>query len=1098
MSKHQTQSNSATPGNPVTKDKKNRKQPQSKLRKFLKISMITAIVLFVLAGGAGAGYVAKIIRTTPKFNIHSFTDLSASSIMYDRNGSVIGTMDQEGNRELIKSVKDVSPYLKNAFIAGEDKDFYHHIGINPLALARAAFQDLIGHKIMSGASTITQQTVKLVMFPLQQQTIQRKIQEVVLALQLEREMTKDEILTTYMNWIYFGQSSSLTNLYGVKSASKAIFDVTPDHLNLAQAAFLAAIPNNPSYYSPFLHPDHTIERQHYILDQMLADGLITKADYSAAMNFDVKASMKHSKQVAAMKDPFVFEHAVSDVVDILKQKEHLDTTDQARQLLDRGGFKIYTTIDGKLQQDVDQVFNNDKNFWPPISYSYKDAQGKTQELKNVLEQAGATLIDNKTGEILAMGGGRDFQHDQNDHTVLPRQPGSSIKPLGDYGPAINEKVLSPASVIDDVPMQWSDPNSPNGKYFPMNWDHKFHGLLTAREALVQSYNIPAIKVLQKITPQVGMGYVEKMGITTLTKSDKENLSSAIGGLSQGLEVQQETGAYTTFPNNGVWHKPYMITKIVDLNGHTIYENKPETREIFSPQASWLTTNMMQDVVKRGTASIVGNHFPGKPIAGKTGTTDDDKDAWFVGFTPKFSLGIWVGYDIPHTLTNPAVGMYEGHRPLNLWNDIMDKVFAQYPNQGTFKRPDGLVQMEVSNKSGLLPTALVKETHSVTTDWFIKGTEPTKPDDVLVQAKYVKVAGKYYLPTDQTPAQEIKTGIFIKRKVPYVLPDNNPAYLPQDSLPELPTQPDPRGGNILSTAANVPDGLHVDKSGDHQVALSWAAVNQADGYILMRSQSPTGPFQMIGPKEIKDTTYTDSDVQQGKTYYYQISSVDASGTSSDPSKPIQVTIGAASSASNGSAGDTGSGSSSLSAPSNLEVTPAGAGFSLSWSNVSGATSYVIYRAADAIGPFSSIGSVQGTTFTDGSANANLKYYYQVTAKNDSGESGPSTTVAASTSASSQTTTNTSAANLVPPANIQAKNLHNGSSVTISWSSNGAAHYLIERSLDNKGWGKVAETSASPYTDTGLTSGTTYYYRVSAIDSAGNVSDPGNPVSVVPGP
>jgi membrane peptidoglycan carboxypeptidase len=1085
MSKKPTQSNPTPPMRNGPDTKKPKKK--STVWRITKIVLISCLILLVLGGGAAAGYIAKIIRSTPPFDIQNFTDLSASSIMYDRNGNVIGTLNQEGNRELIKSVNDVSPYLKNAFIAAEDKDFYHHIGINPLALGRAVFQDVIGHKIMSGASTITQQTVKLVMFPLQQQTLQRKIQEMVLALKLERQMTKDEILTTYMNWIYFGQSDTLANLYGVKSASQAVFGITPDKLNLAQAAFLAAIPNNPSYYTPFLYPDHTIERQHYILNQMLADGMITKADYDEAIQFDVKKSMKHSNPIVGMKYPFVYEHVVADAVDILKDKENLDTRDQARQLLDIGGFKIYTTIDSKLQDDVDEVFNNDKNFFKPIRYSYKDANGQTQTLDNALEQAGATLIDNKTGEILAMGGGRDFNHNQNDHTVLPRQPGSSIKPLGDYGPAINEKLIAPGSVIDDVPMQWSDPNAPNGKYFPMNWDKKFHGLLTAREELVQSYNIPAIKVLQKLTPQVGMGYLEKMGITTLTKSDKENLSSAIGGLTNGLTVQEETGAYTTFPNQGTWRKPYMISKIVDKSGNTIYQYTPVTHNVFSPQAAWLTTSMMQDVVKRGTAATVGSHFPGKPIAGKTGTTDDDKDAWFVGFTPKFTLGIWVGYDIPYTLTNPAIGMSEGHRPQILWNAIMDRVFAKYPDQGSFDRPDGLVQVQISNKSGLLPTELCKQTKSITTDWFIKGTEPTKPDDVLVKAKYVVINGVNYLATDQTPSNEIREGIFIKRKEPYVLPDNNPAYKPMDSIPELPTSPDPRGGTLLAADSKVPFGLQAVKVTGDSVTLSWNAVDGASGYILMRSQSPTGPFQMIGTNGMKATSYTDTGLTAGQTYYYQVSSVDASGVSSDPSKSLKVTVGSSGASENdNSDGNT----ATLQPPADIQVSATGIGISITWKAVPGATSYVIYRATDPNGAFAAIGSVQGTSFTDVSIDPSKEYYYQITAKNSAGESDPSETKSASS------TDGNGQGSLNPPGNVGVTNPHSGTSLTVTWTDNGASHYVVERSTDKTTWAKIAETSASSYTDRGLVTGKTYYYRVRAIDDTGDLSNPSTTVSETP--
>jgi len=950
------------------KEPKIKSPRQKRLRTTIKLSLFFVFIAITFVGLGFARKVSAIIHETPVFNLSAFSNLAAPTLIYDRNNRLLTEMKTQDDRELIKNIHQVSPYLAKAFVAAEDKDFYHHFGVNPVAILRAVVQDALPHHAQSGASTITQQTVKLAVFPGQEHTLQRKIQEAVLAIDLEHVLTKDEILTDYMNWIYYGKMGS-NNVYGVARASKALFDKSPLELNLAQSAFLAAIPNNPALFSPYYELSNAITRQHYVLDNMLQLGFINRASYDEAMQFNIASSIKKIPETDGNANygefPFVNTEVKEKAIGIMVKIGLYKTTDQAEQALSTGGYKIYTTIDTKAQQVTKKVLANDSLFDPPISYSVPDGKGGTVK-KAVQEQAGATLIDNATGGILAIGGGRNFTEDQNNHTELWRQPGSSIKPLADYGPAINLHLLSPGSVIDDVPTQWPDNNAPDGKYFPLNWDKSFHGLVSARKALYESYNIPALKVFDMVGPSVGLGYLEKMGITTITPQDKNNLAAGIGGLTKGLTVEQATSAYSTFPNQGVWRDGYLIEKIADRNGDVVYQHQSTMNPVFSPQAAYLMTNMMEDVVKKGTAAYyVGSHYQGLPVAGKTGTTDGNKDAWFIGFTPLVTLGVWGGYDVPYPMTE-----YQSHHPQVVWDDIINGIQSYgYPVSGKFTEPSGIVPVEISTKSGLLPTPLCKQLGDVTTDLFIQGTEPTTYDNVLVQAKYIVLNGVKYLATESSPPNEVKEGTFIKR-APYTLPNGNTSYLPSDYTEELPKLSDPRKASApASSKLSPPNGIKITGSSASSVTLEWSSVDGAASYIILRGTSADGPFAPISSDPLTATTYSDSSVVSDKHYFYEVESVSSTG---DPSKPSTIVTA-------------DPGLQKPAAPTNIQATFAPVGVTLTWDPSAGATQYVVLRGVSANGSLSPNGTADSTSYNDVGALSGATYYYQVIAVNSAGDS-----------------------------------------------------------------------------------------------------------------
>jgi membrane peptidoglycan carboxypeptidase len=872
-----------------------KKRASAKSRKrFIKTIWFLLLFLIVIVCSTALGYAIKQVKNTPPLDVQTINNVSATTNIYDRNNKMIGQIQEDGFREPIKSLSELSPYIPKAFIAAEDKNFFTHLGINPISMIRAGIQNILGFKIISGASTITQQVIKNVYFPNQNRTIDRKIQEIILALRLEQKMTKDEILKNYLNWIYFGKSGS-TNLYGIRAASQAVFGKQPKDLNLAQAAFIAALPNNPSLYNVSTRLENTITRQRYILNQMKADGLISDSELKEAHHFDIRASIVKEHVYRSTDQPYLLAEIKQRATEALQQAGHYKSFDEAAKVLSQGGFRVYTTIDSELQRTMQNITENPAMFPADISYRVHTNDGKEIYVEHAKEQVGAVLIDNRTGGILAVGAGRDYKSNQNNHTLLPRQPGSLMKPLAVYGPAVEKRLVFPGTVIDDVPTVWNDPSVSSSKYFPFNWDRKFHGLVTVREAFRQSYNIPALKVFEKLTPASGLSYVKRMGITTIQPEDY-HLASGIGGMSSGLTVEEATSAYTTFPNQGVWRDSYLIDKIVDRNNHVVYEHKRREQQVFTPQTAYILTDMMRDVVSKGTASVVGNHFPGRSIAGKTGTTNDDKDAWFIGYTPSVTLGIWVGYDIPYPLK-----INESKRPQILWNAIMDQVDKRISDENSrfAGPPEGIVRVKISRFSGKLPTSLVQELGGVTSDLFVRGSEPSEFDDVLIKLNYVEFGGKKYIVDRKIPLGISKEGIFIKR-TPYTLPNNETRYKPLDANMEIPKErlqfdenrfpielspflSDKVSVRGKKNLPNSPSGIHVKPSAIG-VSLIWAELPDAKGYTVYRSSDGVTYAPLA---TVKSSAYNDVSALPGVTYFYKLTTITASGES-PPSQAVSIT------------------------------------------------------------------------------------------------------------------------------------------------------------------------------------------------------------------
>ncbi len=568
----------------------------------------------------------------------------AVSQFYDNKNNVIYTTPSAEHRLPVRLEK-IPKHVRAAFISIEDNRFYEHGGIDYRGTFRALVSNLMGQAVQGG-STITQQLAKNA-FLTQERTLSRKIKEAFLARQLENKYTKDEILNMYLNQIYFGEGA-----YGVESASLKYFGKHVQEIDLAEAATLAAIPKSPNYYDPMENPKANKERRNVVLDQMVKYGHITQADAQKAKAEDVKIMKDDSAAKTKNLRSYFFDYISQQIID----KYGADA-------LYKGGLKIYTTLDDSMQTIAESSIRYLPDLWT------EDSDHLTQP------QVGMIAIDPTNGYIKAMIGGRG-QDKFNRAVLAQRQPGSSFKAFV-YLTAMDNG-MNAATMVDDKPLQI-------GGWAPQNSSGGFHGTVTLRTALSRSYNIPAIRVALKVGTDKVLKMAKACGITSLVEDGPytdNNPAMALGGLSKGVSPLDMAVGYGTIANNGVYNSPVSITKILDRNGKVIFEHKRSPKQVVSAKAAYQTTDMLKDVLISGTA---GGSGIGRPAAGKTGTTDYSKDAWFVGYTPNLVCAVWVGDD-----RNRSMGsMYGSGAPLSIWHDFMTKAVQAIPNLD-FVRPAGAV------------------------------------------------------------------------------------------------------------------------------------------------------------------------------------------------------------------------------------------------------------------------------------------------------------------------------------------------------------------------------------------------------------------------
>ncbi|MEN6374906.1 MAG: PBP1A family penicillin-binding protein [Smithella sp.] len=616
------------------------------------LGLITLLLFFVLAG-ATAFYILAI--DLPGIDALKDYRPNISSRVFDDNNELIDEFFTE-DRKIVK-VSEIPAIIPAAFIAAEDSRFYNHRGVDIQSIFRAVFKNFEAGHIVQGASTITQQIAKM-MYLSPEKKYMRKIKEAILAYKIDRYLTKEEILQLYLNQIYLGHGT-----YGIEAAALGYFGKNARALSLPEAALLAGLPKAPTTYSPFLHFDKAKERQVYVLQRMMEDGYISEDQMKRAIDAPLKLRPIRSKDKAAA-------YFVEHVRRYVQEKYGAD-------VLYKEGLSIYTTLNLSAQKAAYEAMER--------------GLAELEERENYergLVQGALYSMDARTGAIVAMVGGRDFNKSEfNRATQSRRQPGSAFKPI--IYTAAFDKGMNPSTRFVDSPIVFQDLSQQDGLWTPKNYDGKFLGPITMREALVHSRNIVTIKILQDIGVDYAASYALNMGITSPIA---RNLSMALG--SSGVTLQELVRAYSVLANGGRKVAPYFIKKIVDRTGNIFEETKIQSEQAIDPRIAFMTTYIMQDVVQRGTGTRVKSI--GRPVAAKTGTTNDMRDAWFLGFTPSVVTGVWVGFDQERSLGGQEVG---GRAAAPIWLYFMERFLENKPVE-TFTAPQGVVFVKVNLKTGL--------------------------------------------------------------------------------------------------------------------------------------------------------------------------------------------------------------------------------------------------------------------------------------------------------------------------------------------------------------------------------------------------------------
>lgn len=622
--------------------------------------LLGAIAVVLVAAGGLFLWVSTL--EIPDLSTFEQRRILQSTKIYDRTGEVLLYDLHQDVKRTIVPYEDISRHIKNATVAIEDDTFFEHLGVRPLAIVRAAITNLQGGDLFGGqgGSTITQQVIKNALLE-QEKTITRKIKEAILAFRLEQTLTKEEILGHYLNESPYGGT-----LYGVEEASQAFFGKSSSEITLAEAAYLAALPQAPTYFSPYGNNIADLEaRKNFVLQRMREEGFITNAEYEEARNTEVEFLPQAATGIRAP-------HFVMYVRELLAQR-------YGEESLSERGFRVITTLDAKLQEAAEEIV-------------------KERALYNVTafnaSNASMVALDPKTGEILVMVGSRDYfdeDIDGNYNAALAnRQPGSSFKPFV-YAAAFT-KGYTPQTTLFDVPTQFSttcDPSnltSEGGCYAPSNYDDQFRGPVSMKNALAQSLNIPAVKTLYLTGIKTALKLAHDAGITTLNDPDRYGLTLVLGGGE--VKLLDMVSAYSVFANEGVKHEATAILRIEDKNGEVLEEYEPEEtkEEVMDREVALQISEILSDNVARtplyGANSLL--YFGGHDVAAKTGTTNDYRDAWIVGYTPNIVVGAWAGNNDNSSMAKKISGLII----TPMWRDFMDVALAELDAE-SFPEPAAL-------------------------------------------------------------------------------------------------------------------------------------------------------------------------------------------------------------------------------------------------------------------------------------------------------------------------------------------------------------------------------------------------------------------------
>ena len=672
-------------------------------KKIISRTLISILIICLLVGSVVLGAVVGFVDNSMDLIAEEY-NLDFTSIIYfvDSNGNPVelDRVHRTENREWI-DIEKLPENLPNAFIAIEDERFREHSGVD-IKRTVGAFGQWVMGRDSYGGSTITQQLIKNITGD-NDRSPTRKIQEIIRAMNLEKKMSKDQIIEMYMNTIYFGEGC-----HGVQTAAKHYFSKSASDLTLEECASLAAIVKAPTTYNPATNYENNKERRNVILNKMAELKLISVQERDEAKQREtvIKIGENNPDLVKSedIKSYFV-DALVEDVIHDLMVKENLSEGEATNRLY-TGGFKIYSTYDPIVQDAIDKVYTDISRF--------------TNDPNKGQLQSAIMVMDPYTGHIKGMAGGvgkKTVPKSLNRATQTSRQPGSSFKPVAVYAPALEQGVIHAGSVVNNKTRTF-------GKdYNPKNSSKNAPASASIRTAIKWSYNVAAVEVMEDLTPQKSYDFLsQKLGFTTLVDSETrngkvvsdKNLSMALGGLTDGVTIEEMTAAYCTFANKGMYNKPVTYTKVIDSSGKIILENKPQNKRAMSEETAYIMTDMMSGVVTGGTGKSA--KIPDVFTAGKTGTSNDNKDKWFMGITPNYVTGVWTGYDIPADIVKDR----DKSLSMTLYKEIMTEIHSKV-NEKSITVPEGLVKRTVCQVSGNIAST---SCYSTTTEYFKDGTQPT--------------------------------------------------------------------------------------------------------------------------------------------------------------------------------------------------------------------------------------------------------------------------------------------------------------------------------------------------------------------------------------
>jgi penicillin-binding protein 1A len=783
----------------------------TKLGKMFFLAIVKAFLVALVCVGTigicmGIGMFRGILASAPDTSNLDVTPSGYATVVYNAKGQQISKLVAENSNRSYVNISLIPQHLSDAFVAIEDERFYEHNGIDIKGIVRAGVSTIKNRGLGQGASTITQQLLKNNVFEgwatetSNMAKIKRKIQEQYLAIELEKKMSKSDILELYMNSINLGQ-----NTLGVQAASMRYFNKPVSELKLSECAVIAGITQNPSRYNPISHPDKNAERREKVLNKMLEQGYITQKEYDAAMVDDVysRIQLVNQETSATSVNSYFVDALIEQMIDDLMEQKGYNET-QAYNMVYSGGLTVQTTQDPDIQRICDTVFNDESNYpantkWS-LSYELTVSNKATGEYKNYSTemfrdyfrqengsyttlyssqdaayadietfkqavttngmtvyaekatltpqpQVCITVEDHNTGYIVAMVGGRgpkSASRTFNRATDSPRQPGSTFKVLSTYAPALDSAGLTLATVETDAPYNYE-----NGRPVS-NWYHNgYKGICSLRYGIEQSLNIVTVKTLTRITPRLGFDYLQKFGFTTLVERQEiPNANGgvsvftdiqqalALGGITKGVTNKELNAAYATIANGGTYIRPTLYTKILDHDGNILIDN---TEPDSSQVLKPTTAFLLTDAMVDVVTKGTGTavNFGDMAIAGKTGTTSDYNDVWFAGYTPYYTATTWAGFD-NNQFTAKLESPDEKALAKTLWRAVMSQIHEGLPNK-SFEKPEGIVSATICSQSGLLPKQGLCD-GCLNTEYFAEGTVPTQTCNVHISNMVCSATG----------------------------------------------------------------------------------------------------------------------------------------------------------------------------------------------------------------------------------------------------------------------------------------------------------------------------------------------------------------------